>query len=238
MRAAGLDIAATHLDCPRNVFRKISLHERRLEMLGRFLADLQAAVTSKMCGYHLIDLVAAEPFRCRVNDRAFRDNRYVRGSGADVDDGRGTFIGRKNPCAKGSSEALFHHEYLSDPGLLRRVQQGTLFDMRYVRDHAHHGLERYVGSARLRLFYKMREQLFRSFEIADNTADHRCGHDDIAALAAAHVGGLLAKGDDLFRQLVNGDQGRLIDDDAALANGDDGAGRTEIDSHRICNKLF
>ena len=91
---------------------------------------------------------------------------------------------------------------------------------------------------RLRLFDEMGEHLFRPLKIADDAADQRRLHDDIAALAAGHVGGLLAEGDDLLGHLVDRDERRLVQHDTAALDGDDRACRAEVDRHRIGDQFF
>ena len=98
--------------------------------------------------------------------------------------------------------------------------------------------ERNVRAARLRLFDKMGEHLFGPLKIADDAADQRRLHGDVAAFAAGHLGGFLAKSDDLFGHLVDRDQRRLVQDDAAALDGNDRACRAEVDRHRIGDQFF
>src|SRR5215213_9937389 len=99
---------------------------------------------TKMRGDDVVDRVAAEAFRGGVNDRAFRDDRDVRRAGTDVDDRGGAFVGRKNACTERRGQTFLHHKDLTDPGVVRCVDEGALLDVGDVRYHAHHGLQRYV----------------------------------------------------------------------------------------------
>ena len=84
----------------------------------------------------------------------------------------------------------------------------------------------------------MGEHLFCPFKIGDDAADQRRLNDHVAAFAASHFSCLLSRSDDLLSHLVDRDERRFVEHDAAAFDGDDGAGRAEVDRHRIGNKFF
>ena len=57
--------------------------------------------------------------------------------------------------------------------VFRRIQKRALFDVRDVRSHTHHGLQRNLRTAGFCFFDKMREHFFGAFEIGDDAAAQR-----------------------------------------------------------------
>ena len=207
-------------------------------MLGCFLADLQPAMSAQMRGQGVVDGVAAVTFGCKMYDRTFGDECDVRRAGTDIDDRGGPFIRRQDAGAKCGRQALFHHKDLADTGLVSRVEQCPLLDMRNVRHHAHHGLQRNIRSAGFCLFDEMGKHLFGTFKVRNHAAGERRLDDHVTAFATGQLGGFESESDDLFGQFVDGDQRRFVQHNAAALDGNDSAGRTEIDRHRIGNELF
>ena len=66
-------------------------------------------------------------------------------------------------------------------------------------------------------------------EIGDDAVLERADGDDVAGRAAEHALGLDADGEDALVVLVNRDDGRLADDDALAADGDEGVRGAEVD---------
>ena len=75
---------------------------------------------------------------------------------------------------------------------------------------------------------KVCQHLFRDGEVGDDTVLHRPDSDDVAGRAAKHILSFLANGLYLVCHLVDGDNGRLIDNDAATFGIDQSIGCTQI----------
>jgi len=69
-------------------------------------------------------------------------------------------------------------------------------------------------AAVVRLLNEMRQHFFGDFEIGDDAVFHRLDGDDVAGSAAEHVLCVFADCDDFAGCFVDGDDGRLVDDDA------------------------
>lgn len=68
------------------------------------------------------------------------------------------------------------------------------------------------------------------FEVGDDAVFERTDGHNIARRAAEHALGLVADGKDLVRAGLHGDHGWLAQDNALIADVDQGVGRPEIDS--------
>ena len=74
------------------------------------------------------------------------------------------------------------------------------------------------------------EHLLGDVEVRDDAVFQGADGDDIGRGAADHPLGLGADGQHLLGLLVDGDDGRLVDDDALAAHQDEGIGGAEVDA--------
>ena len=81
----------------------------------------------------------------------------------------------------------------------------------------------------VRLADEVLEHLLRHLEVGDDAVLHRADGDDVAGRAAEHLLGVAADGFDLVGDLVDRDDRRLGDDDAAPLRVDERVGRAEVD---------
>ena len=173
-----------------------------------------------------------------MHDGAFCDDGKVCRAGADIDDRGRTFVSRQNTCPESGGETFFHHKDLADVSFVSGIYERTLFDVRHVRDHAHHGLERDVRAARLCLFDKVSEHPLGTFKVGNDAADQRSFDRHITSFAAAHLGCLKAKGDDLLGHLIDRDERRFVEHDAAALDRNDSTRGAEVDRHRVGDQFF
>ncbi len=75
----------------------------------------------------------------------------------------------------------------------------------------------------------MLQHLFRNLEIGNDAVFHRPNGDDVAGRAAEHLFSIAADGLDLIRYLVDRDDRRLADDDAAALGINKRIGGSQID---------
>ena len=83
---------------------------------------------------------------------------------------------------------------------------------------------------------KWREHLLGDLEVGDDAVLHGTDGHDVAGGAAQHLLGVLAHRLDLSRDLVDGHDGRLGDDDALALRVDEGVGGTEVDGEVVREK--
>ena len=81
----------------------------------------------------------------------------------------------------------------------------------------------------VRLLDEVVQHLLGDFEVGDDAVFHRLDGDDVAGRAAQHFLRLFADGLHFAGVLVDGDDGRLVDDDALAARVDQRVGGAEID---------
>jgi len=77
----------------------------------------------------------------------------------------------------------------------------------------------------VRLLDEVIQHLLGDFKVRNDAVLHRLDGDDVARSAAQHLLGLFAHGLHFAGVLVDGDNGRLIDDDAFAGSEDEGVGR-------------
>ena len=80
------------------------------------------------------------------------------------------------------------------------------------------------------------EHLLGDVEVRDDAVLEGPDGHDVARRAAEHRLGLLAHREDRVVGLMDGDDGRLVEDDALPLDVDEGIGRPEIDSHVVREK--
>ena len=73
------------------------------------------------------------------------------------------------------------------------------------------------------------EHLLGDFEVGDDAVLHGLDGHDVAGRAPEHLFGFFAHRFHFTGVLVNGDDGRLVDDDALSLGVDESIGRTQID---------
>src|SRR5439155_24910940 len=77
------------------------------------------------------------------------------------------------------------------------------------------------------------DHLLDNVEVADHTVAQRTDRHDVGRGAADHALRLRPDGQDALGARVHSDDARLTDDDPAVAHGDQGVGRAEVDAHVV-----
>ena len=194
-------------------------------------------MAAQAVAHRLVDVDGADPLGVRVDDGAVGDDGDVGGAAADVDDGRGPLVLDRDARAEDGREPLLDHVDAPDVRLLGRREERPLLDLRDAGEHAHHGAAAEVGEATAGLADEVVEDLLRALEVGDDAVDQRRDELHVARLAPLHVVGLAPDGDDLARNLVDGDDGRLVDDDAATSHRDDDRRGAEVHGHRVRDQV-
>ena len=84
-------------------------------------------------------------------------------------------------------------------------------------------------AAVVRFLNEVGEHLLGDFEVGDDAVLHGLDGHDVAGRAAEHLLGFAADGLDFSGVLVDGDDGRLVDDDALALGKDQRVGGAQID---------
>ena len=85
-------------------------------------------------------------------------------------------------------------------------------------------------AAVVRLLNEIGEHLLGDFEIGDHAVFHGLDRDHVAGRAAEHFLRFAADGHHFAAVFVDGDDGRLVDDDAFSARKDQRVGGSQVDS--------
>src|SRR5260370_37850693 len=87
------------------------------------------------------------------------------------------------------------------------------------------------------LTHEVVEHRARSFKVGHNAIDQRRNDRDVARLSSLHLSRFITDSNNFTGNLVDGDNGRLIDDYASSSYRDYRARRAHIDGHRIRHEI-
>ncbi len=175
--------------------------------------------------------VAADPYRAADDDAGQRDDRDVGGAAADVDDHVAGRVGDRQTRADGGRHRLVDEVHLAGLGAIGGVLHGAPLDRRDLGGHAdeHPGPE--PGANQLvGLADEVREHLLGGVEVGNHPVLDRPDGTKMAGTASEHLPGGAAHRLDNAAHGVEGNEGGLVQDDAASFGVDAGIGGAEIDS--------
>ncbi len=178
----------------------------------------------------LVHLVAADAQRLRDDDAAEADHRDLGGAAADVDDHVPGRLGDGKPGADRGGHRLLDQVRLARAGGERRLLDRALLDARDARRDADDDA-RVRKAVLMDLLDEVPEHLLGHVEVGDDAVLQRADRLDRARRAAEHPLGLDADGVHLTGALVDRDDGRLREHDAAPAHVDERVRGAEIDRH-------
>jgi len=130
--------------------------------------------------------------------------------------------------ADGRHHGLFDEVHFAGLGAVGRIFDGALFHLRNLRRHADDYARMHQHLAVVRLLDEVIQHLFGDFEVGDDAVLHGLDGHDVAGGAAQHLLGLFAHGFHLAGVLVNGYNGRLVDNDALAGREDQRVGGAQI----------
>src|SRR6185503_11475053 len=205
-----------------------------LDLLRRRLADEEVVVLPHELHDRNIELVAAGADRRIAHNAGERDDRDLRCATADVDDhvaGR-RLDGEADTDCRG--HGLSNHEYFFGTGTQRRVAHRTLLhfgDTRgYTDDDPGFHLEDVVLDDERE---EIPQHLLGHVEVGDDAILHRTNGDHAFRRASEHSFRLEPDALDLLGLAVDGDDGRLVQDDPLTLHIDESIRRAEVDTDRI-----
>ena len=203
--------------------------EGDLDLLGGALADEQVVLALQVGDDGLVHLVSGHADGARVDDAGERDDGDIGGAAADVDDHVAAGFGDGQACADGGDHGLLDEMNFGGLGAVGGVHDGALFNLRDLRGDTDDDAGMHHHLAVVGLLDEVVEHLFGVAEVGDDAVFHGLDGDDVAGGAAEHLLGLFADGLNLIGDLVDGDDGGLVDDDAFAGGEDERVRRAEID---------
>ena len=178
----------------------------------------------------LVHLVAADAQRLRDDDAAERDDGDLGRAAADVDDHVPGRLGDRQPGADRGGHRLLDQVRLARAGRERRLLDGALLDARDAGRNADDDA-RVREAVLVHLLDEVPEHLLGDVEVGDDAVLERADRGDRAGRAAEHPLRLDADRVHLAGALVDRDDRRLGEDDAAAAHVDERVGGAEVDGH-------
>ena len=200
-----------------------------LDLFRRALADQQVVFALQVIHDGFVHLIAGHTHGTRIDDAAQRDDCDVGGAAADVDDHVAAGFGDGQTGADRGDHGLLDEVNFTRLGAIGGVHDRALFDLRDFGRHADHDARMHQHLAVVRLLNEVVQHLLGDFEVGDDAVFHGLDGDDVTRRAAEHLFRFLADGFNFTGVLVNGDDGRLVDDDAFAARIDERVGGAEID---------
>src|SRR6267142_2927861 len=200
-------------------------------------ADGQSTVTTDMVDNRCVNVRASDPLGARVYKCAVGNDGNVGRPTANVHDRGSVRVIYSDTCTKGCGQALLHHEDATDTCVVGSAEQCTPLNLRDARIYAHQRATTEKRDPAACLAHEIRQHLLRSFKVRDDPVKQGSDDHNIAGLASVHLLRLEANSDHLSGDGIDGDQGWLIDHDAAAAHIDDGRRRSHVYCHRIGNQI-
>src|ERR1019366_4419609 len=196
------------------LIQRIGRADFHLDGFGGALADQQVVLAFHELHDGVVHFVARHAHAARVHDAGKRDDGHVGGAAPDIHYHVARGFGDRQSGADGRHHRLFHQVHFARLGAVRRVHDGALFHLRDFAGHADDDARMHQHFPAVRLLNKVVQHALGDFEVGDHTVLHGFDGDDVAGRAAQHLFRLLANRLHLAIVLVDGDDGRLVDDDS------------------------
>src|SRR5688572_944494 len=203
-----------------------------LSRVGR--ADHDAVVAAHVVGDRLVEAVAADSHRFRVDDAVQRDDGDLGCAAADVEHhGAARLVDRQAGADRGRHWFRDHVD-AARARALRRLLDRALLDLRGTEGHAdQHARRRTQPAVTVHLGDEVLQHPLGVSEVGDDAVLHRPDRRDVPRRATEHVLGLGADGDDdlaaATRLVLDRDHRRFVEDDALAADVDEHVRRAEVD---------
>ncbi len=222
------------------VFRRVLQLGKRgahvhLDKFGGAFAHLHVVSAAHVADYIFGEVVAGDLDGFVGDDTAQRDNGDLGGAAAYVDyhvAGGGLHI---QTDAEGGRHGFIDHVDIAAAGMFAGVAHGAYLHFGrsrgYAHDHAQRGGEPSAVAARF--FHQAANHEFGGVEVGYHTLTQRPYGGDVRILASTHLLGFLAHGLELLGGLVDGHDGRLVDDNFVVMQ-DDSIGRSKVNGYLFC----
>ena len=201
-----------------------------LDRLRALRADRHHVLGADVRRDRLVEVVAADAHRARDDDLPERDDGDLARAAADVDHHAPDRLGDRDAGADGRRDRLLDQVDLARAGRPRRLLDRAALDLgdpgRRADDEA-----RVRAAALEHLRDEVAEHLLGHLEVGDHAVAQRPRRRDRRGRAADHALGVGPDGVDLARALVDRDDGRLGQHDAAAAHVHDRVRGPQVDGH-------
>ena len=179
----------------------------------------------------LIELVAGNADGLRHDDTAHGDNGDLGGAATDIDDhGAGRLLDRQ-VSTDSRGHRLLDQIGLAGTCLNRSLEHGALLDRRDTRGNAYDDAR--TRGPRIALLGSLINEVAKhglgDIEVGDNAILERTHGHNVAGRTAKHTLGLDTDCKNALIVFVDGDDGRLANDDALAAHRDKRIGGAEVD---------
>ena len=212
-----------------------------LDALGRGLADQDAVVAAHVVDDGVVELVAADPRRGRVDDAVERHHGDLGGAATHVQHHGTARLVHRNARAHGGSHGFFDEIHAPGAGAGCRFLDRAALDLGRAIGHAdqHTGTGTEVGGI-VDLADEVLEHLLGGGEIGDHPVLERPDGGDVTGRAPHHGLGRGAHSLDGLAPPVavvpDGHDGRLVEHDPPAPGIDQRVGGTEVDGQVIGEK--
>ena len=217
--------------CVQLLFERPCRSERDLDLLSRALTERQAVLLLDVLDDGVVELVAADADRLAGDDAAQRDHGDLGGAAADVDDHVAGGLGDRQAGADGRGHGLFDDEgVLAGPRELCGLLHGPLLDAGDARRDADH----HAGLGPSPLMHALDEvaqHLLGDLEVGDHAVLQRPDGHDVGGRAPDHALGLEPDRERTTVLEIDGDDGRLVQDNAPAPDIDESVRRAQVDCH-------
>src|SRR5947208_5955844 len=200
-----------------------------LQLLGGAVADDDVVAALDVVGDGVVEAVAGDADALGDDDAVHRDDGGFGAAAADVDNHVALRDVDGDAGADGGGQRFGDDVGgTAGTGGLSGVLDGALLDAGDAGGHADHDLGPDAGDAADDAGDEVAEHGLGGDVVGDDALAHRADDLDGAGGAAEHVAGFLADGDERVVALGDGDDGGLVDDDAAALDVDEAVGGAEV----------
>jgi hypothetical protein len=205
--------------------------------LSSSLTDQYVVLAADVTNNRLVKLIAGDLDRFGNDNAVQRNNRNIGSTAADINDHMTVGHRDIDSCAQGCRNRLFDQIRAFGAGLYGRIPYGTGFHLRDTAGNAdgYARLEYQRGTAYTA--DKMLKHSKRYFILADYAVSQRTNRCNITGCTAEHFLGSTTDFQNFICISINGNNGRLFQDDAFAFYVDKNRCGTKIDSYIFSHSI-
>ena len=208
--------------------------DRDLDLLGRAFADDEVVTPADVLGDRLVETVTGNPHRLADDHPEHRDHGRLGATAADVDDHVSAWRSDRDLGAEGGRERL--RDQVRGTACARSlgsVAHGALLDAGHADRDADHHLRPHDAEPAQHAPDEVAQHGLGDQVIGDHAVAHRPDHLDAAGMPADHRSRVVTDGHHSVVALGDGDDGGLVEDNAAAALVDEHVGGPEVDPNAL-----
>ena len=209
-------------------FQGVGGADFHFDVFGRALTHQHVVLALQIGGNGFVHFIAGDPHRTAVNNSGKGDDGNIRSAAADVHDHAPGRLGNGQARANGRHHRLLHQKDFTSPGTHGGILDGAFFHLGNFRGHADHDARVNEHGAVMRLLDKVIQHLFRHLKVGDDTIFQGANGNDVTGRAPQHLLGIAPHGFDIPIDLIDGDDGRLIDYNSLALGKHQGIGGAQV----------